>query len=134
MTALAFGFTKLIVEDLDTIEDFYCKVFGMQCVRRVTADEHEYALEEAILSLGGAANSHALIITRYLHRPCPPAGAAWTGFTVSDIAATLVDAARAGGSITVPPHDNPDYGVRAAIVADPEGHLIEIIQMMTAAA
>ncbi len=37
---------------------------------------------------------------------------------------------KAGGKIEVPVHDNPENGLRAAIVAAPEGHLIEIIQMI----
>lgn len=128
--ASAFGFTKLIVRDLDTIERFYCDVFGMKRVHRVTANEHQYALDEVILTSTGASDGHALIITRYLRRPCPPAGSAWTGFTVADIDATLAAAQRAGGRIEVPVHENPEHGVRAAIAADPEGHLMEIIQLM----
>lgn len=132
MTALSFGFTKLVVSDLDALELFYCSVFGMQAMHRVSAGEHAYALDEVILALPGAPAAHSLIITRYRHRPCPPSGAAWTGFVVTDLAATLAAIESSGGAIEVPAHENAEHGVLAAIASDPEGHLIEVIQMIAA--
>lgn len=133
MTAFSFAFTKLVVHDLALAEQFYGEVFGMKRTGYVTAENHAYALEEAILSLGEEPGAHTLILTRYLQRPPPPAGAAWTGFVVADIEASLDAVRRAGGTIEVPPHENADHGVIAAIVADPEGHPIEVIQILTKA-
>jgi predicted enzyme related to lactoylglutathione lyase len=130
VSALAFSFTKLVVSDLERAERFYCSVFGMKALHRVTSEEHAYPLEEVILSLTGEAGDHRLVVTRYLERPCPPAGSVWTGFVVADMAATLAAVEAAGGSIAVPVHENAEHGVLAAIAADPEGHLIEIIQML----
>lgn len=132
MNALTFGFTKLVVNDLDALERFYRDVFGMQQIHRVSTDEHKYALDEVILSLSGARDTHTLILACYRQRPCPPPGAAWTGFVVSDMAATLAAVERGGGRIEVPVHQNAEHGVLATIAADPEGHLIEIIQMIAA--
>lgn len=128
MTALAFGFTKLVVQDIEKAERFYREVFGMKTRHRVVTEEHQYALTEVILSLPDS--DHALILCHYLHRPCPTAGAAWTGFVVTDLIATLHAIERLGGRIDVPVHDNAEHGVRAAIAADPDGHLIEIIQRL----
>jgi catechol 2,3-dioxygenase-like lactoylglutathione lyase family enzyme len=130
MNAIALGFTKLVVGDLDTSERFYRDVFGMKSLHRVVTEEHKYALEEVVMSLSGARDEHALIITRYLRRPCPPSGSAWTGFVVGDIAATLKAVETAGGRIEVGIHENAEHGVLAAIAADPDGHLIEIIQVV----
>lgn len=132
MTALAFGFTKLVVNDLDALKRFYHNVFGMQQMHRVSTDEHKYALDEVILSLSGALDAHTLILVRYRERPCPPPGAAWTGFVVPDLAVTLAAIEQGGGRIEVPVHRNAEHGVLAAIAADPEGHLIEIIQLVGA--
>jgi catechol 2,3-dioxygenase-like lactoylglutathione lyase family enzyme len=132
MKARAFGFTKIVVADLDRVERFYRDVFGMEQVGRVTTDEHRYALDEVILALPGDPGGHRLVITRYRQRPCPPSGAAWTGFVVADMEATLAAVAAGGGEIEVPVHENSEHGVLAAIVADPEGHLIEIIQTLAA--
>lgn len=130
MSALAFGFTKLVVRDLAAAERFYGRVFGMQPVDRVSTDEHAYALEEVMLSLSGNREAHLLILTRYLTRPVPPAGAAWTGFVVPDIDAALASVAAHGGTVAVPIHENAEYATKAAIAADPDGHLIEIIQLL----
>jgi len=65
MTALAFGFTKLVVSDIDLVERFYTQVFGMKPMHRVPTTEHKYALDEVILSLTGEPSAHSLIITRY---------------------------------------------------------------------
>ena len=130
MDTLAFSFTKLVVGDLEASERFYRDVFGMKPLHRVTTHQHRYALEEVILSLDGEPSAHPLILTRYLERPCPLAGAVWTGFVVSDIAATMARLEKEGGRIEVPIHDNEEHGIRAAIASDPEGHLVELIQMM----
>lgn len=130
MAALAFGFTKLVVDDLEAVVRFYTQVFGMTERHRVSSDEHLYALDEAMLSLGESGPS--LVIVKYKSRPTPPSGAAWTGFVVPDLAACLSDVERLGGAIEVPAHDNAEHRVTAAIAADPAGHLIEIVQMMGA--
>jgi len=131
MTALSFGFTKIVVADLERAERFYSQVFGLQPLHRVRAEDHAYPLEEAILSL--SPEGHKLLLVRYLTRPCPPAGAAWIGFTVADMETALAAVTANGGGIEVPPHDNPEHGVIAAIAADPDGHLIEVIQLMPGA-
>ena len=59
----------------------------------------------------------------------PAAGAAWTGFTVADLDATVAALERAGGRIEVPIHTSSSHPVRAVVARDPEGHMIEVIQM-----
>ena len=132
MTARAFCMTKLVVNDIDATARFYCQVFGMQELHRVTSDEHEYAQDETILSLTGKSDTHRLAIVSYRRLPIPPAGAAWTGFVVSDIEATLRAIEQCGGKIEVAVHPNLEHGVLAAIATDPEGHVIEVIQMLAA--
>lgn len=130
MSALAFGFTKLVVEDLAGVERFYAEVFGMRPVHRVSSDEHKYALDEVVLSLPGASEAHALLIVRYRKLPCPAAGGAWTGFVVADIGATLAAVEACGGTVEVPVHRNEEHRTLAAIAMDPAGHLIELVQML----
>jgi predicted enzyme related to lactoylglutathione lyase len=130
MSAPAFSFTKLVVADLAAAERFYCDVFGLEVRHRHTADEHAYGQEESILSGVDAQGSIPLILTRYLRRPTPAAGGAWTGFTVADIEATAEAIERAGGRIEVPVHSAPSHPVKALVASDPEGHMIEVIQMV----
>lgn len=123
-----FSFTKLVVSDLARSERFYCGVFGMRPIERVRSEEHAYGLEETILSSEGEASGHVLIVMRYLHRPHPLPGAAWLGFVVEDLDKTTEAALQHGGTIAVPSHENEQHGVRTVILADQDGHLIEVVQ------
>lgn len=133
MKAPAFSFMKLVVADLAKAERFYCDVFGLEVGHRHRSDEHAYGQEESMLFIPGRQGSIPLILTRYLRRPAPTAGAAWTGFTVDDLEATAAAIERAGGRIEVPIHTSSSHPVRAVVAQDPEGHMIEVIQMMDAA-
>lgn len=128
MTTSSLAFTKLVVQDLARSERFYREVFGLKPFRRLTDNAHAFALEEVMLSTGGEAGGHVLVLTRYLKRPCPPAGAAWTGFIVADLDSTVSATERCEGKVAVAIHENVEHGVRAALLEDPEGHMIEAIQ------
>jgi predicted enzyme related to lactoylglutathione lyase len=127
----AFCFTKLVVDNLDACERFYCEVFGMKVFDRNTAAEHAFAQEETMLSLTGAPDSNVLVLTRYLNRPCPPPGSVWIGFMVPDIEASLDAVEYEGGTIVVPLHEDVEHGVLAGIVTDPAGHIIELVQLIS---
>lgn len=126
---MAFLFTKLVVDDLEQVAAFYAEVFGFKPLHRVSSDEHKYALDEIVLSSGEGPGAHRLLIVRYRDLPCPPSGSCWTGFVVADIDEALAAAEQAGGRIEVGIHENDEHGVRAAILADPAGHLIEVVQL-----
>ncbi|MBU6267824.1 MAG: VOC family protein [Sphingomonadales bacterium] len=126
---MTFSFTKLVVPDLAAAEAFYGAVFGMKPVHRVGAG-HGFALDEVILSGTGQPGGHSLALLQYRDRPCPPAGAAWTGFVVADLAATCAALTAQGGTIAEPIHENVEHGVRAALLADPFGHMIEAIELL----
>jgi catechol 2,3-dioxygenase-like lactoylglutathione lyase family enzyme len=131
MKALAFSFMKLVVADLAAAERFYGEVFGLEVGHRHSSDEHEFGQEESILLVPGQQGGIPLILTRYLRRPAPPAGAAWTGFTVPDLEATVAAIEAAGGAIEVPIHASSSHPVRAVVARDLDGHLIEVIQILT---
>ncbi len=130
MTVLAFSFTKIVVKDIDASERFYRDVLGLKVVARVTAPDSEYAQEECILSVSGGNDANQLLLIRYLTRPTPAPGEAWTGFAVDDVGAISAAVGRAGGKVLIAPFEVPQHGVKAAVVADPEGHMIELIQML----
>ena len=130
MTALAFSFMKLVVADLAAAERFYCGVFGLEVGHRVSSSDHAYGQEESMLFVPGQTGAIPLILTHYLRLAAPPAGAAWTGFTVSDIAATSAAIEQAGGTIEVPVHSSDAHPLKALVAKDPEGHMIEVIQML----
>lgn len=128
MGASTFSFMKLVVADVAAAERFYCGVFGLEVKHRHTSDEHAYGQEESILADPQGATP--LILTRYLRRPAPTAGAAWTGFTVADIEAIATAIENAGGRLETPIHTPSSHPVKALVASDPEGHMIEVIQML----
>jgi predicted enzyme related to lactoylglutathione lyase len=128
--ATAFTFTKIVVSDLDRVIPFYRDAIGLRLLSRFIADGGDYAQEEAVLGGhggdDGAGRGPLLMLVRYLARPAPPVGAAWTGFAVDDLAATVAAVERAGGEVVIPIMDAPEYKVAVAVVTDPEGHLVEL--------
>ena len=129
MNALAFSFTKLVVSDLDAAAKFYGEAIGLKEVSRHTASASEFAQDEVIMSVSGSNDGAMLLLVKYLKKPAPPTGGAWTGFIVDDLDARVAAALAAGGSELVPIFHQAENNLSAAIIADPEGHVIELVQM-----
>ena len=129
MSTLALAFTKIFVADLDATTRFYRDAIGLELVTQLAAGDGEDALKESILSVGGG-NSNQLILVSYDHRPAPTPGEACTGLIVLNMETTLTAIEKFGGKILVPIQEIPKHGVRAGIIADPEGHMIELVQML----
>lgn len=125
-----FGFTKLVVDDLEKSHAFYTTVCGLVEQFRYESEIGERAISEigyAPTADGGA--SFALL--KYLNVQAPDRGESILGFTTDDIDAFVARAQSAGGRVTDPVRDMPDLGLRVAFVEDCEGHLIEVVQMHT---
>lgn len=123
--ATGFTFTKIVVADLDRAVNFYRDAVGLKLLNRFTAEGSDYAQEEAVM-VGGSDRGPMLLLVRYLSRPTPPAGAAWTGFSVDDLPATVAAIEAAGGKVVIPIKAVPEHKVTVCVVEDPEGHLIEL--------
>jgi predicted enzyme related to lactoylglutathione lyase len=134
MSAVMNSF-KLVVGNLAAAERFYSAI-GLKVVSRNVGGEAEVAQEQCWMSHTGDASACLLILSRFLERPTPARpvypGEVWLVFTVANVDATLAQVERDGGSILRPGQDRPEHAVRAAVVADPEGHIIEIIGPMNA--
>jgi len=126
-----FGFTKLIVSDVDGLFAFYNRVFGLVEKARVRQGEGEHELDEIIMSAAGPGYSTpTLVIQRFPNRPIPAPGEATLGFVVEDVDATVAAALAQGGSIYRPAHAQPQHGVKVAFIRDSDGHMIEIVEML----
>jgi len=127
--------TKLVVRDVDAAERFYTAL-GMKVVNRNTGGEKEVYQKQSWLSSNGAEGEHILILTRFLEFPEPGAptypGEIWLCFMVPDVEETIRTVIAEGGSLFRAGEDRPEHGVRAAVVADPEGHYIELVGPMSA--
>jgi predicted enzyme related to lactoylglutathione lyase len=54
-------------------------------------------------------------------------GETWQCFNVDDVDAMGQTVEALGGHIVRPGEDRPEHQVRASVVADPEGHFIELV-------
>lgn len=126
-----FSFTKIIVTDVDQLFAFYRDVFDLAETARVRQGEGEAELDEIIMGPAGAGYvTPSLVIQRYPNRPIPTRGEATLGFIVSDIDRTIETAVAAGATIDRPVRAATEHGIRVAFIMDPDGHLIEIVQML----
>ena len=126
-----FGFCKLIVDDLEAAAAFYRRVFGIADWTRVTKD-HSATTGGPIdeITFRPTANGGpSLTLLKLLDRSAPPLGELVLGFITTDLKSLLDRAIKAGGRITTPVEEQPEHRVKVAFIADPEGHLIEVIEM-----
>ncbi|WP_239450663.1 VOC family protein [Gordonia terrae] len=122
-----FAFTKIFVDDLDREASFYVTVFGLTQKARLNFGEGVDGLEEIILTSARGDDSN-LILWRYAERATPPAGEATIGFTVTDLDVVVRSVSTNGGSVVQTPKHIPEAKATVAFVADPEGHVLEIVQ------
>jgi predicted enzyme related to lactoylglutathione lyase len=76
-----------------------------------------------------------LILSQFLEVQAPPLPAYprefWMAFRVADVDATIAAVEAAGGSVLRAGQDRSEHRVRAAVVADAEGHVIELVGPMS---
>ncbi len=126
----SYAFTKLVVDDLEGMARYYCDVFGLTELQRVKAEIEGSPIDEMILGKEGAMGGGLILLT-WLDRGAPPQGEVILGFTTSDIDELFTRVQAAGGSVREAPRD-PSIGgpMLVGFVADPEGHLAEVVQML----
>jgi predicted enzyme related to lactoylglutathione lyase len=126
-----FGFAKIIVDDLDRIAAFYEQTIGFRQLQRVNDSVAGEPIEEIILVQGeGYGEGMPLIVWKWPSRPAPAASDAILGFQTADVDALVERVVAAGGAVVDPPHDKPEHGVRVAFAKDPDGRLLELVQML----
>jgi len=125
--------TKLVVADLEASTSFYLQL-GLKLANRNVGGEGEVRQAQSWLSVTGDMASHVLILSQFLELPTPAPvpypGEVWLCFRVPDVDATIAMVDAAGGTILRAGEDRPEHGVRAAVVSDPEGHILEIVGPM----
>jgi predicted enzyme related to lactoylglutathione lyase len=124
-----FAFTKFVVADLEASAAFYTDVFGVQEQRRVKDDIGGRAIEE-ILFESTAPGGASFVLLHFADTPEPATGSVIGGFLTDDIDELFPRAVAAGATVVEPPHDAPEHGVRVGFLADRDGHLLEICQLL----
>ena len=129
-----FKFTKIIVTDVDRLFAFYRDTFGMTQIARIRQGEGKDELDEIVMGSAGSARGanagHSLVIQRYPNRPIPACGEMTLGFIVADIDQAIKVAVAAGATIDRPVWAEAEHGIHVAFIKDPDGHLIEVVQML----
>jgi predicted enzyme related to lactoylglutathione lyase len=131
MTSDHFGFTKLVVADLDKSVAFYTQVFGVEEQHRVHAEIAGREIDE-ILFAPTAPGASTFVLLRYTDRSVPSNDEVIVGFITDDVDAVCARVVDAGGSIAQVAGEQPEHGVKVAFVTDVEGHLIEVVQLLNA--
>jgi predicted enzyme related to lactoylglutathione lyase len=123
-----FGFTKLLVHDLEKCAAFYTAVCGLTELARVDAEIAGRPISEIMFNVTeqGAA---MFVLLKFMDAGQASGQGVIQGFQTDDIAAFVQRAVDAGGKLVDPIRDNPDHGVKVAFVSDIEGHLIEVVQV-----
>ena len=124
-----FGFTKFVVADLERSAAFYTQVFGLREQYRVQDDIGGRAIQE-ILYESTAPGGAAFVLLHFTDTPEPTAGSVIGGFITDEIDDLFSRAVAAGATVVDPVHDAPEHGVRVGFLADPDGHLLEICQLL----
>jgi catechol 2,3-dioxygenase-like lactoylglutathione lyase family enzyme len=124
-----FGFTKLVVGDLDKSAAFYKSVCGLVEQRRVESQINGRSIRE-ILFNATAPNAGTFVLLSFLDSPKPAAGETILGFMTPDLSAFVERARAAGGSVAQDIKTAPEHGVKVAFVRDVEGHLIEVVELL----
>jgi len=128
----SFGFTKLIVHDLEKLAGFYREAYGLHPVKRVSGESiGGEDIDEIMLSADPKAAWGSLVLLKYLGRAPSPNGELILGFTTDDLPALLDRVGRAGGGVHAPIREIPELKLRVAFATDPEGHLSELVQLLS---
>lgn len=128
-----FGFTKLLVTDLEASAAFYTAVCDLQELARVESTIGGRPISEIMYQPTGEG-AGMFVLLQFTDQPAPGSEEVILGFQTTDVEAFIERALAAGGSLVEPVKDMPEHGVRVGFVADNEGHLIEVVELLEAAA
>lgn len=124
-----FMFTKLCVADLEKSAAFYAGLCGLIEMNRVEAEIMGKPVSEVVYQPthpGGPL----FVLAHFPDAPAPATDEVVLGFAAEDLEAFIERATQAGGRVLEDVREIPDSGMRVAFVADPDGHRIQISQML----
>jgi lactoylglutathione lyase len=122
-------YVVLIVDDVTRALDFYTGVLGLTLGHRSGAYAQLATGSTRVGLYERAAMS--VLLGRPLQAPDPDRPGFELGFQVPDCDGAYADLVARGARPAVPPTDRP-WGQRTAYVLDPDGHLVELAEALTA--
>jgi catechol 2,3-dioxygenase-like lactoylglutathione lyase family enzyme len=117
------------VGDLDASARFYTEVFGGREQARVHAEIAGRTIDE-ILYEPTAPGGDTFALLRFEDLPHPATDAVILGFVTDDLDAVVARCTAAGGTAVQAPTAMPEHGVTVAFLADADGHLIEVVELL----
>jgi catechol 2,3-dioxygenase-like lactoylglutathione lyase family enzyme len=124
-------FTKLVVDDLDAMQDFYCSVFGLHPGTRERFEDGVGGepIEEVALVAHPGDPFGAMSLLKFEQRGPANPGEMILGFTTPDLSALLGRVLASGGTLVGEIKALPSHRIRVAFARDPEGHLCELVEL-----
>ncbi len=123
------GFTKLIVQDIDSMSAFYCAVCGFEEEGRGDDQIAGQPIREAYFR-SDPPGTGTFTLTKFMDETRPTARALILGFVAENIGQFVDDTQTAGGKLVQAIESRPEYDVKVAFVEDPEGNLIEVVELL----
>lgn len=130
-----FGFTKLVVDDEEKLAVYYQEVYGLSPAQRLQGDAGGVGepFREIILGPGGELSpDESLVLFKFVDRAAPRDQESILGFITDDLDALIERIQANGGSLAGPLRTMPEHGVRVVFSTDPEGHLCENVELISA--
>jgi catechol 2,3-dioxygenase-like lactoylglutathione lyase family enzyme len=126
-----YTFTKLVVDDLDAMCDYYCHVFGLRPGTRERFDDGVGGepIDEVALVANPEDPFGAVSLLKFEDRAAARPGEVILGFTTPDLSALRDRVERAGGTLVGKVKEMPSHKIRVAFARDPEGHLCELVEL-----
>ena len=121
--SMRVSFLKFTVANLADMQSFYEKAFGMTQQKRLDNP----GSTEVILTGPTTGADLALVFYKDGRKVALGTANGPIGFYLNDVDAAYAKAMAAGGTSKSPPRAGP--GSKVAIVADPEGHDIELLHL-----
>ncbi|ANI79228.1 VOC family protein [Sphingobium sp. EP60837] len=127
--AIPLAFTKLIVEDADSMARFYATLCGLEEEGRGEDQIAGRPIQE-IYFRSDPPGTGSFTLTKFLDAPRSASEAVILGFVAADIDQFVETAQSAGATLIEPVQSRSDHGVKVAFVKDIEGNLIEVVQLL----
>ena len=115
----AFSWSELMTSDAAAAAAFYGPLFGWRIETMDMGGGPYHVLKVGDAAVGGIMKSPAE------SGAMPPAWGCYV--TVADVAATVAQATTLGGKVVMPVTDIPGVG-RMAVIADPQGAALSVMQ------
>jgi len=113
------------VDDLDRSVEFYTQVLGLQEKTKIDlGDLHE-------VLVGGDGDAARILLVKHADRadaPEPGSGFEKIVLATGDVDALHEQVVANGGTSVEDPHGVAEHNVRVAMVRDPDGYLLELVQ------